>query len=104
MTEVRPNDRNSCVNLPLVEISLRHFEDAEHHLKKAVAVDAESIQAYTDLANFYRLQGRRLEAEQVLQDAIAKNPDGTAHNMVWEGFARSAAENMHNKVIAESGV
>ncbi len=46
------------MNLALVEISLHHYGDAEQHLKKAVAVDPGSIQAYNDLANFYRLQNR----------------------------------------------
>jgi tetratricopeptide (TPR) repeat protein len=76
VTELLPDNPSAFVNVALVEISLHHYDDAERHLKKAIAVDPKSIQAYTDLANFYRLQNRVPEAQQVLRDGIAKNPDG----------------------------
>jgi cellulose synthase operon protein C len=76
VTELLPDNPSAFVNVALVEISLHRYDDAERHLKKAIAVDPKSIQAYTDLANFYRLQNRVPEAQQVLQDGLAKNPDG----------------------------
>jgi tetratricopeptide (TPR) repeat protein len=76
--ELSPNDPGSYVNVALVEISLGRYQDAEQHFKKAVSVDPKSIQAYTDLANFYRMTKpkRESEAELVLQEAIARNPEG----------------------------
>src|SRR3974390_1266070 len=39
LTELPPNDASAYVNLALVEISLRHFAEAERTLKQAVAPD-----------------------------------------------------------------
>ena len=55
---------------------MHRFPEAEQHLKKALAVDPKSIQASIDLANFYRLQNRLPESQQVLQDGVKNNPDG----------------------------
>ena len=44
-------------------------------MKKAVATDPKSWQANIDLANFYRLQNKLPEAQEVLQAGIQNNPD-----------------------------
>jgi tetratricopeptide (TPR) repeat protein len=54
-----------------------------------VEIDHKSIQAYTDLANFYRLQNRPSEAEQALQDGIAKNPEATSLYIEWASMLAS---------------
>ena len=83
VTELRPDDPIAYLNIASVEISLRRYANAELHLKKAVAVDPKSVQACSDLANFYRLQNRMPEAMQVLQEGTSKNPDATSLYIDW---------------------
>jgi tetratricopeptide (TPR) repeat protein len=62
---------------------LHHSADAEQHLKKAGTVDPKSIQAYTYLANFYRLKNRVPEAQATLQEGVVNIPDGTSLYIEW---------------------
>jgi tetratricopeptide (TPR) repeat protein len=69
--------------MALVELSLHRTADAEQNFKRAVAVDPKSIQAYADLANFYRLQNQGPEAQAILQQGVANIPDGTSLYIEW---------------------
>ena len=75
IAELMPNDATAYINLALVEVSLRHFDQGEQYLRKAISVDQHSVQAYTDLVNFYRVRGDVPRAEQVFQEAINQNPN-----------------------------
>jgi tetratricopeptide (TPR) repeat protein len=75
VAELQPNDAHSYLNIGLADISLLRFNDAEEHFKKAVRTDPKLLKATTDLANFYRVQGKLPEARQVLQAGIQNNPD-----------------------------
>src|SRR5215469_16851052 len=101
VTDLLPNDSNAYVNLALVEISLHHYGDAELHLKKAVAIDPKSTQAYRDLANFYRLQNRSSEALQVLEDGVAKDPGGIPLYLDWALVLESLGKNGEAEVLLD---
>jgi tetratricopeptide (TPR) repeat protein len=98
VTELRPNDPSAYINTALVEINLHHFSDAEQHLKKALLVDPKSTEAYKDLANFYRLQNRASDAEQVFQHGIAQNPEAIALYVAWA--AMLSAQGQDDKATA----
>jgi len=78
IAELMPNEASSYINLALVELSLRRFDETERYLRKAIQVDRHSTQAFTDLANYYRLRGQAPAAEQVLDEAVGQNPNVSA--------------------------
>ena len=75
IAELLPNEASSYINLSLLELSLRRFDDAEKHLLKACDVDPHSIQAFSDLASFYRIKGDLARAHDTLQRGISQNPN-----------------------------
>jgi len=92
VVELLPNDANSYLNLALIEISLRRWSDAEGHLKKAVATDPKSVRANLYLANFYRLQKKIPEAQEVLQTGIQNNPDAPQLFIDWANMLSDAGK------------
>jgi tetratricopeptide (TPR) repeat protein len=101
INQLRPQDPSSYVNTALVEISLHRFSDAEVQLKKAVIVDPKSTQASMDLANFYELQNRIPEAQQVLKDGISKNSAGIALYIDWASILASQGKEQNAEVVLD---
>jgi len=101
VTELLPDDPIAYVNMASVEISLHRYADAERHLRKAVGVDPRSIQAYSDLANFYQLQNRIPEALQVLHEGTAKNPDATSLYIDWASVLARQGSNADSDAVLD---
>ena len=58
-------------------------------MRRAVSVDPKSVQASIDLANFYRVENRLAESQQVLQDGVKNNPDGIPLYIEWASMLAS---------------
>src|SRR5215467_4858042 len=102
VTELLPNDPSAFVNVALVEISLGRFSPAERHLKQALAVDPKDQQAYVDLVNFYRLQNRIPEAQQIIHEGLAKNATWTTLYINWAALlSNQGQEPEANAILAE---
>jgi tetratricopeptide (TPR) repeat protein len=91
--ELRPSDPSGYVNTALIETSLKRLADAEQDLKKAITVDPKFVQAYTVLADLYRLQNRIPDAEATLQEGVANIPDGTALYLEWASMSADQGKN-----------
>jgi tetratricopeptide (TPR) repeat protein len=48
---------------------------ADDHLKRAIAADPTFVPAYFQLADLYRGRGEEARAEQLLRQALERNPD-----------------------------
>jgi Flp pilus assembly protein TadD len=60
---------------------LRQPRKAEEAYRNAIRIEPSFAQAYVNLADLYRAQGRDEEGERVLRQAVASNPGlAAAHN------------------------
>jgi Tfp pilus assembly protein PilF len=65
----------SRLNLGALYSYLGQSDQAEHHFKKAVAIDRDFYTARTNLAVLYSRQGKNDLAEEQLRKALTVNPD-----------------------------
>ncbi len=63
------------VNLALLYVQMGRPADAESELQTALRLDSKYVPAMVNLADFYRMQNRDTEGEQLLQMAIAIAPN-----------------------------
>ncbi len=66
------------LNLGLLETDLRNFPAAEKSYQQALKLDPNFVNAYVNLADLYRMQGRDSEAERALRSGLKISPDNAA--------------------------
>lgn len=72
--ELNADRAPGLVSLATLAINEQRWTDAEHFLQKAVRTEPWYVPASINLADFYRVQQREPEAEQVLKQALAVVP------------------------------
>ena len=75
----RPRDPDAHFRLAKVLHQLRHYEAAEVHYQRAVALDSSHAEAYTGLGKLYGDRGDRTKALAALQRALALGDEAIAH-------------------------
>ncbi|MDB6084518.1 MAG: tetratricopeptide 2 repeat protein, partial [Gammaproteobacteria bacterium] len=70
-----PQDPETHSNLGVSLAKLKRYDEAETHLRRALAIDSAFPGAYYRLGMAYELQGRYAEAEAVLRTAISLRSD-----------------------------
>jgi tetratricopeptide (TPR) repeat protein len=79
--ELAPDNLLGLINLGVVEYSLKKFEDAESHLKKAVQIKLDAAPAWLTLGILYLDRNRLDEALAALTQAALYDPrNARAHN------------------------
>jgi tetratricopeptide (TPR) repeat protein len=79
--ELAPDNLLGLINLGVVEYSLKKFEDAESHLKKAVQIKLDAAPAWLTLGILYLDRNRLDEALAALTQATLYDPrNARAHN------------------------
>jgi len=68
----RPEARTS---LGTFYAARQRFDDAERQFSSAIALESRHVPAYINLADLRRVQGRDADAEAVLREGLAANPD-----------------------------
>jgi Flp pilus assembly protein TadD len=58
------------VNLGLMYMAQRRYEDAEREMRASLKVDSRFVPAFVNLAELYRATGREAQAEKALRDAV----------------------------------
>jgi tetratricopeptide (TPR) repeat protein len=77
------------MNLALLEMRRGNGLLADDHLKHAITIDPTFVPAYVQLADLYRARRDEVRAEQILREAIARNPDSAlAHHSVGLALIR----------------
>jgi Tfp pilus assembly protein PilF len=77
------------MNLALLEIRRGNGLLADDHLARAIAVDPTFVPAYLQLAELYRARRDEGRAEQVLRQALARNPlSAEAHHALGLSLVR----------------
>jgi len=70
-----PTDAETHSNLGMILAKLKHFEEADSYLKRAIEIDPKFTPARYRQGMSYELQGRYAEAEASLRSAIALRPN-----------------------------
>jgi tetratricopeptide (TPR) repeat protein len=81
LLELAPDNLLGLINLGVVEYSLKKFEDAEAHLKKAVQIKLDAAPAWLTLGILYLDRDRLDDALAALTQATLYDPrNARAHN------------------------
>lgn len=79
----RPNNVPCLCNLALVNITVKRYDEAQEHLKKAIEIDGNSGAAHYLLGRTYFVQGRHDDALTSLETGLTHDPKNPkAHNCV----------------------
>jgi predicted CXXCH cytochrome family protein len=82
----RPESR---LNLSLVYMAQRRFDDAEKELRAALEIEPRFVPALVNLADLYRLMDRDTDAERALRSAVAiDSASPAAHHALGLFFVR----------------
>jgi len=73
--EINPNDFEANLHVGVEALHDRQLEQAEIHLRRALAVRPDDPGALLQLANLYTAQNKREEARGVLEDLVRHFPD-----------------------------
>jgi tetratricopeptide (TPR) repeat protein len=84
--ELRPDDASVHVDIGLAEVNLKHYDLAEEHLRKAIEVNPHEVNAYTNLASLYRLQGQLEDGAITLHLGVTNNPEAANLYTTWADF------------------
>ena len=79
-------------NLANLETTLGRYAEAEKHYRRAIEIDNQFFLAKTNLALLLNQMGRNTEAETLLREAVAAQPDDAG-----------AAFNLRGLLLAEEG-
>ena len=80
LTRQYPQFSAACLNLGIVSHVNGRSEGAQQSLRRALATNADNIEAYNYLAVMYRQQGRFAESEALYLQALARAPrHGDSH-------------------------
>jgi len=73
-------------------------------LRKAVAVDADSTWARLALANCYRREGRRAEAEATYRAGIAREGLGSPISLAYDDYSKEAGDTAGRRRVLEAAL
>jgi len=71
------------VNLGLLALSLRDYDQAEASYKQALILEPSFVNAYINLADLYRLLRQNMKAEKILKQALLKTSD---HGIIYHSL------------------
>ncbi len=71
------------VNLGLLALSLRDYDQAEASYKQALILEPSFVNGYINLADLYRLLRQNMKAEKVLHQALLKTSD---HGVIYHSL------------------
>ncbi len=68
------------MNLGILAFNQGDFAGAENHYRKAIEIEPALTTAYVNLADLFRVMNRDQDGEQVLRDALKRDPEMAAVN------------------------
>ena len=89
-----PRFVEALLNRASVHLELNHLADAEHDLKKAIALGRNSTAVLAVLGEVMARQGRLKEADRLYADLIAADPDNPVY-LVARGLTRLKTDPEH---------
>jgi len=100
--DARRGPLQAHLELGLLSIRERNWEDAEHHLKIVTELDPQNAYAWFQLAAVYANQKQDHDAENALLACLRADPDQELAWMAWRKIKQSEGDSREAESLLES--